>query len=285
LKNEEKAYRREFRRDRNNSLRYAITPLWERRVDRRERRTFWQGDSRRDRVNYSYNYNNHDNNYNYYNDNDYYNDYNDGTSWKQQLLRSVLSSVIGNRLGGSDYYAARQNESSPYYNYAPYNYPSNGGGYYNSQPQYYPNYGIPYAENYQPVGYYDESPYQNIGGLLGSIPFAQILHQFTGSSFASEILSNILAQGYNEGFLSGQFAKQNGYGEESYYDPYAFEDEYQNAVYDPYSLAMGENRQTLSQGYELGYQDALNGQTEYDPHTEGNVDLVSLLLNNVLSGV
>ncbi|MDQ3221836.1 MAG: hypothetical protein M3Q26_14010, partial [Acidobacteriota bacterium] len=169
----------------------------------------------------------------------------------------------------------------------PYSSSYNGGN-YGSQPRYYPNFGTPYAENYQPVGYFGEEPYsgyQTSGGLLGSIPFAQILQQFAGNSFASEILSNILAQGYNEGFLAGQTARENGYGDESYYDPYTYEDEYQNAVYDPYSLSMGENRRCLSEGYERGYQDALAGQNDYDPESDGNVDLVSLLLNNILGNI
>lgn len=52
-----------------------------------------------------------------------------------------------------------------------------------------------------------------------------------------------------------------------------------------YSATLGQNRQLLGEGYNLGYQDAMNGREDYDPATEGNVDLISLLLNGALSRV
>jgi hypothetical protein len=38
----------------------------------------------------------------------------------------------------------------------------------------------------------------------------------------------------------------------------------------------------LSEGYELGYQDALHDRAEYDPEEDGEVDLVSLLIGSIL---
>ena len=117
--------------------------------------------------------------------------------------------------------------------------------------------------------------------MLNSLPIAELIEQYTGGGFASQLIGNFLAQGYDQGFLAGRDARRNRIDDNNYNDPYAYE----GGLYDPYSATLGENRRTLSEGYELGYRDALSGRNDYDPQSEGNVDLVSLLLNNVLSGV
>lgn len=241
----------------------------ERKVNRRYTGQIW--DDRR--------YNSRDNNSyedGYYN----YNDDNDGSGWKDQILRSVLSNVIGNRLGGGQNYASQQYE--PYYNRAPYLQQA----YYNNTPQQYGyNYGSPYNEAYQPAGYYDDAQSygggSNLGGLLGALPISELIGQFAGDGVVGELLTGFLAQGYDQGFLAGRSARENGYGDQYYQDPYVTE----QGIYDPYSVSMGENRQILSEGYGLGYEDALNGQTDYDPQSEGNTDLVSLLLGSVLGNI
>ena len=217
----------------------------------------------------------------YYYDNDYYRDdygYNDGSNWKQQLLRVIIGNVIGSRLGGDGPNFIPQFQ--PNYDPSPYNY-GNDSIYYNTPQRYY---GIPYNDAYEPNYDYGNASFGDgslAGGLLNSLPIAELIERFAGGGIASEILSNVLAQGYDQGFIAGRAARQNGYGDRYYHDPYAYE----GGVYDPYSVCMGENRQILSEGYELGYQDALNRQTEYDPRSDGNVDLVSLLLNNVLGSI
>ncbi|MEP6788498.1 MAG: hypothetical protein ABJB40_08705, partial [Acidobacteriota bacterium] len=75
-----------------------------------------------------------------------------------------------------------------------------------------------------------------------------------------------------------QNARQSGYGDRYYNDPY----DSPQSGYIPYSSTIGENRQLLSDGYGLGFQDALNNRNQYQPRSAGNTDLVSLLLSNVL---
>ena len=223
-------------------------------------------------------------------DNNYYGDqmdnnygYDDSTNWKQQILRVVIANVIGNRLGGD------QRNTNPDYGQF-YNENPNGNSYdrssnYNQVPSFVQSYGSPYSDEYQPE-YGDEGSQLGgnsiAGGLLNSLPIAELLERYTGGNgFVSELIANFLAQGYDQGYVAGQSARRNQSGETYFRDPYVTED----GIYDPYSSSMGENRQILSEGYELGYQDALQGRNDYDPQDGGNVDLVSLLLQNVLGNI
>lgn len=223
-------------------------------------------------------------------DNNYYGDqtdnnygYDDGTNWKEQILRVVIANVIGNRLGGD-----RRDTNSAYgrfYNENPYNNSYDRGGNYNQVPRFIQSYGTNYGDEYQPEYGDDVSQFGGnsiTGGLLNSLPIAELLERYTGGNeFVSELIANFLAQGYDQGYVAGQSARRNRSGERYFQDPYVTED----GIYDPYSTSMGENRQILSEGYELGYQDALEGRNDYDPQDGGNVDLVSLLLGNVLGNM
>jgi hypothetical protein len=218
----------------------------------------------------------------------YYDDYYDedyageGTSWKQQLLRTLISTVLSgflNRDGGA--YDADYDDGGydSYYANGPvryaYNTPYRYGGYapqsigYNQSYSGYSNYGQP-AYGYDQ--YDDES-----SGLLNSIPIGGLLGQGGGGNFLTQILGQVLAQGYLQGALEGRAAREDGYADDGFYDPYVSEE----GIYDPFSTSIGENRRLMSEGYELGYQDALEGREQFDPEEVGNVDLVSLLLGNV----
>lgn len=209
------------------------------------------------------------------------------TSLKQMLIRTLISTVLSgvlNRGGGSDY---GQNYD-PYYASGPVNY-----GY--SQPSYYGSGYAPqysgYNTGYLPAAYsaygqptYGYDPYSSgggllnsSGGLLSSIPLASILGQGGRGGFVTQLLTQVLAQGYLQGLLAGENARESGYGEDAYYDPYVS----QEGVYDLYSYTIGENRRVMSEGYDLGFEDALEGRNRYNPQAVGNVDLVSLLLGNV----
>jgi hypothetical protein len=144
-----------------------------------------------------------------------------------------------------------------------------------SQPNYsYSSYGQP-GYGYDDYGYgqYD----QGSGGLLGSIPLGGLLGGSGRGGFLSNILGQVVAQGYLQGLLEGRAAKQYGYADDGFYDPYVSEE----GIYDPFSTSIGENRRLMSEGYDLGYEDALAGREQFDPEEVGNVDLVSLLLGNV----
>ena len=84
--------------------------------------------------------------------------------------------------------------------------------------------------------------------------------------------------GYEEGFLAGQAARYNGYNESAYNDPYFSEDA--GYGYGAYSICLNRQRRLLSDGYERGYQDALNRNNIYDAQNGGDVDLVSLMLSS-----
>jgi hypothetical protein len=90
--------------------------------------------------------------------------------------------------------------------------------------------------------------------------------------------SQLLAVGYEQGYQDGLAARRTRARQQAFYDPYA----YNNELYDPYSESLGDNRRCLSQGYELGYQDAFNNVNDYEQYAaNGDVDLVSLLIGTV----
>ncbi len=213
---------------------------------------------------------------NYFANDNYYRDdftLNGGPGWKQQILRTVIGGLLGGDLVGRNDLNVLQ-KFQPKYNNA-YSY----GG-YKSQPVYYNS---PLYTRYNDAGFDDDNNRvgSGLGGLLNELPVAELIRQYTnGNDFISGLFGNFLTQGYDQGFLAGQSAREYGDNDGNYVDPYSYQ-----GVYDPYSASLGQNRQLLSEGYALGYQDALNGRQDYDPASDGNTDLVSLLLNSALSRV
>jgi len=228
-----------------------------------------------------------------------YNGYNSGFSWKQLLLNVVLQNVLGNVLGGggNGYY-----DNYNYAGYDPYNYnqsPDYGynSGYY-SQPYYRSSsgyYDTPYynEENYDgdyDNSYYDQYGYDNTGyndsivpgyvygDSYDQLPIGSLLGRYNGGSL-TDLLRQALSIGYDRGYVDGQNARYYNAADEYYYDPYAYPDRQfslESVNYDPYNSY-------LSQGYNLGYQDAMYGENQYDPYNGGSADLVSLVLNSVLN--
>ncbi|MGD9563541.1 MAG: hypothetical protein AB7F88_16100 [Pyrinomonadaceae bacterium] len=138
-----------------------------------------------------------------------------------------------------------------------------------------------YEPEYYDAGYSEYRDGPDLGGILGQLPIDGLLSSFAGDGFVSELLSGLLMQGYDEGFLAGQFARENGYGDDYYDNPYMFD----GGVCDPYSVSIGENREVLSEGYALGFDDALNEEYDYDPYSAGNGNLVSALLSGLIGRV
>jgi hypothetical protein len=219
----------------------------------------------------------------------YSNDLYDGGDWKEVLLRTVISAFLSN--GSDEYFGGLY---SPYA-YSPYNYAA-----YEEYPYYTQAYGpvvVPQysAYDYSPYyGGYAYDPYSNVlspagyGGDQGELTqIADYVDLYTGG-LGSELLARALGTGYYQGLLEGRYARRNGYAEDTYYDPYAYYG-YQDqtisyASYEPYSTSLGDCRRMFSEGYELGYQDALeNRRSFYDQADEGDVDLVSLLIGSALS--
>lgn len=213
---------------------------------------------------------------NYY-DNGYTNDYydNGGTNWKSSLIRMLISGVLSGFGGGNDGYYD-QNSYQPYTSGIPVRYApayANYGGY---APQY-----ASYDQGYSPYGqggYYEDQ--SNYGSLLGALPINDL---FGGGNdlggYMSDGLSQMLAQGYLQGLTAGDTARRNNYGDRYYNDPYVSD----SGIYDQCSSTIGENRRLLSEGYSLGYEDALNGRGGYNSGSGGGLDLVNVLLSDVFN--
>jgi hypothetical protein len=145
-------------------------------------------------------------------------------------------------------------------------------------------YGLPMA--YPQYSYYQQPRYvsQNVYGgdpyspsiYSPEYPYAVLSDSPYNSGFEREMWGQLIAAGYNQGYQDGLAARQANVN--SYHDPYS----YGNVMYDPYSYSLGENRRMLSEGYELGYRDALNGAVDIDPYQTSNVDLVSALIGTAL---
>lgn len=203
-----------------------------------------------------------------------------GDTWRNVFLRSVVVNVIGD--GAQDYFRPQ------YYNYG---------------------YGIPYSADY---GRYDYEPYPSYQrtaattAYYGRRPYAyesdygqETLYpsEFAGDlglpyladtsvgGFISSLFGNLVALGYNQGYLDAQNARSGGYSDAYYtdpYDPYVYvEDNYEDIGYDPYSC-FAENQRYLSEGYELGYRDAQYGENQLAEYDTSGIDLVSLLIGSVL---
>ena len=228
----------------------------------------------------------------YYDSRDYrqygYN-YDQRDASRDSILRSVISRVLASDSGAYNYVPQYDG-----YNYGiPYQPVYYGGGYYDQYPQYQSYSGTsPYYYDSQPYGYaysqnYGDPYYSN--GYTSNPGIFNLSNSFSGGGFIGRLFSKLLALGYNQGYNDAQYARSNGYGDQYYQDPYVYQDSYgyqddsyQNAGYDRYSC-LAENRRYMSEGYELGYRDALNSRNQYDGYNNsGSGDLVSLLLGNIL---
>lgn len=186
----------------------------------------------------------------YYDDDNYYDDGFGGGDWKNVLLRTMLSFVLGS--SGDSFYAA-----DPYYAYSGQTPVYAPGGYYTSQP----------AWIYSPTTY-DATPYSDT-------PYSSMIY---ADPYTREITREALASGYSQGFIDGQNAASYGYND--YASPYA----YAPTVYTGYSTSLAERQQYLNEGYELGYRDALENRDSYGVYDGGgNLDLVSALLGSLIA--
>jgi hypothetical protein len=214
--------------------------------------------------------------YAYYGDNGYYGS--GGSSWVEPLIRSILLSFFSNGIDGGYYddynYAYGQPYYGSSYGYAPQ--------YAYAQPAYYTFGYQPAYTYYEPAAYYGYDQYAYNGvpydAFQGVLPYEDVVDIYSGG-LAGELIQRALGTGYYQGLLEGQLARQRGWGDRYYSDPYLYE----QAIYDPYSTSIGDCRRYFSEGYERGYEDALSGRDEYALADGGDVDLVSLLIGNVLS--
>ncbi|HEX6125555.1 MAG TPA: hypothetical protein VFZ23_09320 [Pyrinomonadaceae bacterium] len=216
----------------------------------------------------------------YYSSAGYDDFFDDGLDWKSMLFRSVIAMFFsnGDNIGYYDQYP--QYYDTAYYDdgYYDYGYASE----YSSYPYYTFGYEPAYAY-YEPAAYYgyDQYAYQGLPyeySVFSQLPYGDMVALYSGT-LEGELIQRALGTGYYQGLLEGQMAREQGWGDEYYHDPYL----YQQAMYDPYSSSIGDCRRYFSEGYEMGYQDALAGRDEFDlADRGGDVDLVSLILGSVL---
>lgn len=197
--------------------------------------------------------------------------------------------MIANVFVGSDnYYYTPQYDPYYYgsaYDQAYYSYDNYDPGY--NYGYFAPQYDYSYSPDY--FGGYPSYSYESFGGYpsdydydpyvdAGDFPLAYFTSS-VGSVYVSQVYSDLLAYGYDEGYNDGLYAREHRRSRDYYDDPFIVED----TVYDPYSYSLGANRRCLSQGYKLGYSDALQGNDEYDPnYDDNNVDLVSMVIGGEL---
>jgi hypothetical protein len=182
----------------------------------------------------------------------------------EDIFRSVIFAVLngGFTNQGQDYY---DSSSTPYYEpYSSAYLGYEGSGYapaysYATDPAYYDPY------------FYEDPQYSEV------LPMQYFLGDEPGSGLFKQMFTHLLAIGYEQGYQEGLAARRLRERDRIFYDPYS----YDNVSFDPYSVSLGGNRRCLSEGYELGYDDAINQIGGYEQFDEGGVDLVSLLIGTV----
>lgn len=182
----------------------------------------------------------------------------DGSNWTEMLLGTVLDAFLGGSLNGREI-VARPSYDDYYGGEQAY------AGYYPVQ-----QYGRPdmaYSNN----GYSD----QYYSPVLFSYPTS-----LNDNEYIDELTRRAFNAGYEKGFLAGQAARNYGYRDADYENPYFYEDT--GYGYGAYSISLNRERRLLSEGYDRGYQDALNRDNLYDAQNGGDVDLVSLLISSAL---
>jgi len=223
-------------------------------------------------------------------------------SWRDNVLRTVVANVLTANTTGS-YYVPQYSLTdlyTPSYNYYPQSY-DYGTDYSSYSPyQYYQPYQetVTYYNFYDPYDYsytsyspysYDYSYSPDVFGAGIGLPVVDDTSSMGG--FVGRLFGELLAFGYNQGYRDALYTRSQRQRVRYFndpYDPYVYVpdntvDVYEDVGYDPYSC-LGENRRYLSQGYELGYRDALYGTTQYDPYYDnGSVDLISALIGSSLS--
>jgi hypothetical protein len=191
-----------------------------------------------------------------------------GFDWKSMLVRTLIGFVLGNN--SDDYYGLEPYD--PYYGYTQAAY--YGDDSYAPYGGYYPSYQA--VEYIQPV--YDYNGYDV--ALVDTLPMYDMFGPSYGG-YSSVTYREVLAQGYEQGYQAGWYAREAQLQNDWANSGFRWNDDY----VDPYSYSIGENRRCFSEGYTLGYQDAVAGRQDYISNYSGGTDLVSLLLSNVIGSV
>lgn len=236
------------------------------------------------------------------------------TPWREMLLGAILAGFLGDRVDNYFYTAPQYLTYGPPprwysvsgYGYDPYdsyyyrqpsiyvtnNYYSTPGystyfddysSYYDSYNGHYTPYGYtvdyydPYSENDYYSDDYDDEYYEDVDYDDAYYSNYSYSSYSSGPVYADSQLREAYEYGYEQGYEAGL---QAAYNDASYYnDPYS----YAGYDYDLYSATLTERRRCIGEGYDQGYQDALNGVEEPEFVGGGTSDLVGVFLNELLS--
>lgn len=190
----------------------------------------------------------------------------------RQVIFAVLTGVADKYIGGNNDYGVFP--AASYQSYAAQRY---FGGYQPVSYAYRDFGSSPYVG-----GYADPYNYNSTMGN-GYMPVYEVAELTNGGDFFGKMLREMLAVGYTQGYNDGLAARAASRRDAYYNDPYVYD--YGNEeIFDPYSASLGSNRRCLSQGYDLGYQDALaNDRYAGGVLQNGDLDLVSVLLSSLSS--
>ncbi len=190
------------------------------------------------------------------------------------LLRNIVVNV-------SSYNAGRGRHRTFWsVTYDPFYAPDPSYYYYNGHPRYRSYAYRPYVVDDIRYGYIPEyySPLYYPADSDG-FHFSAGLAVSFDSGYDRQLSDQLVAMGYEQGYNDGLYARNAGYGDRYYDDPYTYED----AIYDPYSYSVGVNRHCLSDGYQLGYLDAQNRRLGGERYRDNDVGLVSVLISSSLT--
>ena len=199
-------------------------------------------------------------------------------NYLRNVIVTFVSSLSNNGYDDNTYPQYQQSYySDPNYSNS---YDNSGGNYsfYNDNyPQYQTFAAAPYYSDVQPYGSsYD--PQYGFDPNYADDTYGYSSSADSGGSFWQQLFSKLLTLGYNQGFDAGSNARRAGYGDRNYSNPYVYDDNDTML----YSNSLGENRRYMSDGYELGFEDALYDQPESLGDSNGIVDLISMFLGNGL---
>lgn len=190
--------------------------------------------------------------------------------YQAPVLYPVDTYVTYSPLFVNDYY-------DPYYGYGYDPYYRSSYTVYDPYPNYVVEYYDPtYVDPYFGTSFYGDAYYA--GGVGNAV-----------LGFAGEILRGLLSQAYLEGLERGRYERVYGYedvvydpyvDEYDYYDPYAYDEYYPVAC----ATSLSEQRRLLSEGYRLGYRDAMLERDPYNANVfAGEIDLVSIVIAQSLN--
>jgi hypothetical protein len=93
------------------------------------------------------------------------------------------------------------------------------------------------------------------------------------------MLRNALNDGYEQGFLSGQADRQDGWGYD-YNNSYGYQDAAYG--YDGYYVGLDDYQYYFREGFRRGYEDGYYGRSTYGRYSNGKYAILGALIGTIL---